>query len=86
VSKKHQAIFEQIFAKPDRHDILWDDFILMLEAFGAEIKGKSMSAVGIKINGMYAVFHRPHPQKTLYQSDLKRIRRFLLNAGIKEVD
>jgi hypothetical protein len=85
VSKKHQITYAQIFSKPDHTSILWDDFILMLEYLGADLKTKSGSAMGIKLNGVYAVFHRPHPQKTLYPSDLKRIRRFLLNANIKEV-
>jgi len=32
------------------------------------------------------VFHKPHPGHTIYQTDLKRIRKFFSNAGIKEVE
>ena len=32
--------------------------------------------------GRYAVFHQPHPGKEIYPSDLKRIRRFLVEAGV----
>ena len=86
MSKKPKRIFELVFEKPDRKDIDWDDFINLLIFLGASIRQQGGSAHGIKLNGEYAVFPKPHPGHTIYQSDLKRIRRFLLNAGIKEVE
>ena len=85
MSKEHKVTYQLIFTKPVPKNLLWDDFMSMLQHIGAEINTKSGSAVGVKLNGVYAVFHRPHPQKTIYQSDIKRICRFLLNAGISEV-
>jgi len=35
----------------------------------------------IFMNGRYAVFHRPHPDNEIYVTDLKRIRRFLVESG-----
>jgi len=84
--KKYQRIFKLIFAKPDRKDIDWDDFINLLGYLGAAIRQQGGSAHGIKLNGEYAVFHKPHPGHTIYQADLKRIRKYLSNAGIKEVE
>ena len=86
MSKNHQRIFARIFEKPDREDIDWNDFINLLEYLGASIRQQGGSAHGIKLNGEYAVFHKPHPGHTIYLSDLKRIRKYLTNAGIKEVE
>ena len=86
MSKKHQRIFARIFEKPDREDIDWNDFINLLEYLGASIRQRGGSAHGIKLNGEYAVFHKPHPGNTIYLADLKRIRKYLTNAGIKEVE
>jgi len=86
MSKKHRATFEAILEKPDRKDIDWDDFITLLVFLGAEIKQSSGSAVGIRLNGVYAVFHKPHPGHEIYPSNLKRIRRFFESAGIRRVE
>jgi hypothetical protein len=86
VGKKHRAIFEAIFSKPDRSDIDWDDWITLLVYLGAKLKYTSGSAVGVRLNGIYAVFHKPHPGHQIYLSDLKRIRRFLQEAGIHQVE
>lgn len=86
MSKKPQKTFALIIEKPNRNDIDWDDFINLLIFLEASIRQRGGSAYGIKLNGEYAVFHKPHPGHTLYQADLKRIRRFFVNAGIKEVE
>ena len=86
VGKKHRQIYEDILTKPDRSDILWDDFLSLLRYMGAIIKEQGGSAVGIRLNGKYAVFHKPHPGHVIYLSDLKRIRRFLVEAGVDKVE
>ena len=86
MGKKHQSTYAAIIKKPDCNDINWDDFLSLLEYLGAKIIKQSGSAVGIRLNGMYAVFHRPHPGRHIYITDLKRIRRFLNDAGISEVE
>ena len=86
MGKKHQAVFEAINSKPDRSDIDWDDFINLLIYLDAKLKYKGGSAVGVRLNGFYAVFHQPHPGHEIYPTDLKRIRRFLQDAGIRQVE
>ena len=39
--------------------------------------------VGVRLNDRYAVFHRPHPGNIIYLTMLKRIRRYLLECGIR---
>jgi hypothetical protein len=46
----------------------------------------SGSRVRVYLNGVRAVFHRPHPQKETDKGELKSIRRFLTEAGVKNDD
>jgi hypothetical protein len=86
MGKKHRTTWLKINEKPDRKDVDWDDFISLLEYLGAGIKASSGSATGVRLNGIYAVFHKPHPGHEIYPSDLKRIRKFLQSAGINDVE
>ena len=80
--KRHQKTLDAIFQKPNRKNIRWHDFIALLEAAGAKVSYKGGSMIGIRLNGRYAVFHKPHPGNEIYTSDLKRIRRFLTETGV----
>ena len=82
VNKKHRQTLESILARPDRKDIHWDDFVSLLKALGADITERGGSILGIRLNGRYAVFHRPHPGNEIYLSMLKRIRRYLAECDI----
>lgn len=82
--KRHQRILDSIFQKPDRRDIQWNDFVTLMSALGADIVERGGSMVGVRLNGRYAVFHKPHPGNEIYRSDLKRIRRFLNEAGVTQ--
>ena len=86
MGKNHRKTFDAIMEKPDRKDIDCDDFVTLLEFLGAQIKTSGGSAHGIKLNNEYSVFHKPHPNHTIYPSDLKRIRKFFENAGIDKVE
>ncbi|MFC6448080.1 type II toxin-antitoxin system HicA family toxin [Shinella zoogloeoides] len=55
----------------------------MLAACGAEITEGQGSRVRIALNGVRAVFHRPHPQKETDKGAVKSVRRFLLEAEIQ---
>ncbi|WP_426161252.1 type II toxin-antitoxin system HicA family toxin [Phyllobacterium sp. DC4000-4] len=41
------------------------------------------SRVRIALNGIRAVFHRPHPQKETDKGAVKSVRRVLLEAEIR---
>jgi len=55
----------------------------MLAALGAEISEGSGSRVRISLNGVDAVFHRPHPRKETDKGSVKSMRRFLKEAGVE---
>lgn len=56
----------------------------MLISIGADISEGNGSRVRIALNGVRAVFHRPHPQKETDKGAVKDMRRFLIEAGISE--
>jgi len=82
VNKKHRQTLESVFARPDKKDIRWDDFLGLLKVLGADVTERGGSMFGIRLNGRYAVFHRPHPDNVIYLSMLKRIRRYLAECGV----
>jgi len=82
VSKKHRRILERIFESPERPDIPWRDVEGLLIAFGAEISEGRGSRVRLALNGVRAVFHRPHPRRETGKGMLRSVRRFLFEAGV----
>lgn len=83
MAAKHQKTLAQIFENPTRSDINWADIIALLQHVGAEISEGRGSRVRIALNGIRAVFHRPHPGKETDKGALKSMRRFLIEAGVK---
>ena len=82
MSKKHRRTLMAVFADPVRSDIPWHEIETMLEAAGAEITEGEGSRVRIALNGVRAVFHRPHPQKETDKGAARSMRRFLTEAGV----
>ena len=78
---KHQRTLEAIFDK--RAGIPWSDIESLLLHHGAEISEGRGSRVRIALNGVRAVFHRPHPQKETDRGAVASMRRFLVEAGIE---
>jgi hypothetical protein len=60
---KHDKTLEAIFAEPVRANINWSDIESRLVNVGAEVSEGAGSRVRIALNGVRAVFHRPHPKK-----------------------
>ena len=83
MSPKHRKTLAAIFVEPLRSNIEWSSIERLLVALGAEISEGSGSRVRIALNGVRAVFHRPHPRKEIDKGALKDMRQFLMNAGIK---
>ena len=79
---KHRRTLAAIFEEPVRSNIAWRDIEAMLTAIGAEITEGAGSRVRIALNGVRAVFHRPHPQKETDKGAVKSMRRFLTEAGV----
>ncbi len=82
LSRKHQKVLSAIFENPVRANVAWTDIENLLKACGAEISEGRGSRVRIALNGVRAVFHRPHPQKETDKGALKSMRRFLEETGV----
>ncbi len=83
INKKHQKILANIFEEPVKSNVLWSDIEKLLIALGAEISEGSGSRIRIYLNGIRAVFHRPHPRKETDIGALKSMRRLLRETGVK---
>jgi hypothetical protein len=81
VKGKHARTLEAVFANPVRSNVLWADVESLFAAAGAEISEGRGSRVRVSLDGVDAVFHRPHPQKETDKGALKSVRRFLTEAG-----
>ena len=79
---KHERTLKAIFEDPVRSNIAWRDIEAMLESAGAEITEGAGSRMRIALNGVRAVFHRPHPQKETDKGAVKSMRRFLGESGV----
>lgn len=80
---RHTKTLDAIFEKPTRADIRRDDIEALLGHCGAEITEGAGSRVRVALNGVRAVFHRPHPQPTTKKYAVEAVRDFLRNAGVK---
>jgi predicted RNA binding protein YcfA (HicA-like mRNA interferase family) len=86
LSGKHRKTLASIFDVPVRSDVRWTDVEKLLEALGAELTEGRGSRIRVYLNGVRAVFHRPHPQKEIDKGALRSVRRFIVNAGVAPED
>lgn len=82
MNTKQRKTLASILAIPVRSDVLWSDIESLLHTLGAELSEGAGSRVRVALNGVRAVFHRPHPERETDKGTLKSVARFLLAAGI----
>jgi len=83
MNKKQRQTLERIFEQPVRPDIPWSDIEKLFRALGADISEGRGSRVRVAMEGVRAVFHRPHPERVTNQSTIRSLRRFLKEAGVR---
>lgn len=83
MNSKQKNTYEMIFKDPVQANIEWRDIENLITALGANITEGNGSRVRIELNGIRAVFHRPHPEKVTDKGAVKSMRKFLENAGVK---
>jgi hypothetical protein len=84
MSKRHQQSLKAIFKVPVQDNVKWVNIESLLLNLGAEISEGRGSRIRIVLNGVKAVFHRPHPKKETDKGALVSVRKFLENAGIND--
>ncbi len=80
---KHAKVLSSLFETPVNSNVVWKDIESMLIALGAELSEGRGSRVRIALNGVRAVFHRPHPRKEADKGAVMSMRRLLKTAGIE---
>ncbi len=83
LNTRQQRTLAAIYTHPERSDILWQDVEGLFVALGAEVSEGSGSRVRVALNGVRAVFHRPHPERVANKGAVRSVRRFLDQAGVK---
>jgi len=83
MNKKQRKILEAIFRNTVSPSIAWTDIEALLAAVGAVKSEGNGSRVRFKLNGVKAIFHRPHPAPNTDKGAVKSVRRFLEAAGVK---
>ena len=84
LSKKHQKTLKRILETPTRSDIRWADIESMLAAMGAELSEGRGSRVRVFLNGIRAVFHRPHPRPDTDRGAVRAVGRLIVEAGFDQ--
>ena len=82
MNKTHQKTLERILARPEHSDIPWRDIEALIVALGGDISEGRGSRVRIHLNGIRAVFHRPHPKRVTDKGAVSSMRRFLKEAEV----
>jgi hypothetical protein len=83
MNAKNRKTLGLVFHNPVSSDIPWKDVESLFKALGGDVSEGRGSRIRIALNGVRAVFHRPHPQKETDKGALLSVRRFLMTAGVK---
>jgi hypothetical protein len=83
MNNRQRRTLQRVFEKPERSDIPWPDVEALLRALRADVSEGRGSRVRVHLNGVRAIFHRPHPERVTDKGAVKSVRRFLQEAGVK---
>jgi len=82
--KKHRRTVEAIFTNPVPQDIRFSEIISLIAALGGVVDaGREGSRVAFQLNGVKAVFQKPHPRPETNRNTVRDVRAFLIRAGVK---
>ncbi|HSV56463.1 MAG TPA: type II toxin-antitoxin system HicA family toxin [Magnetospirillaceae bacterium] len=82
MNARNRETLERVYKKPVPSVIRWTDIENLFRSLGAEIAEGSGSRIRVKLNGVRAVFHRLHPERTTDKGAVASVLRFLENAGV----
>ncbi len=82
MNNKHHKTLKAVMQHPVKANIKWSDIESMLVALGADIEEHAGSRVCFSLNGVDAVFHRPHPRIEAGRGMVRSVQGFLKSAGV----
>ncbi|MCG8531285.1 MAG: type II toxin-antitoxin system HicA family toxin [Desulfovibrionales bacterium] len=77
-------MLKAIYTRPAPSSLKWKEIESLFQALDAEISEGAGSRIRVKLNGVRAVFHRPHPDPVTDKGAVESVRRFLDAAGVKD--
>jgi hypothetical protein len=83
MTTKHRKIFEAIFEKPTRANIVFADIESMINGMGGEVVEREGSRVVFSIGSGIWHTHRPHPGREAKRYQVESLREFLKSKGIE---
>lgn len=83
MNQKQRKTLKAVFAEPVLANIAWLDIENLFVALGAVVKEGRGSRVRVELNGVVAIFHRPHPEKEATKGRVRAAREFLEKAGVE---
>ena len=83
MKKAHLTTLNAVFARPTRANIRWSAIESLIRALGGEISQREGSRIAARLNGVTAIFHRPHPRPETKKGAVEAVRQFLESAGVK---
>lgn len=82
INSRHLRTLRRLHANPVSGTIPWSDIEAMFRHLGATVAEGRGSRVRVLLNGVVAIFHRPHPEKETDKGAVVAVRDFLAAAGI----
>jgi hypothetical protein len=82
MNHRQRKTLQRVFTEPTSSTIKWASIVALISACGARISEGSGSRVRMYLNGMVAVFHRPHPHPAAEKGTVDSVRLFLMKAGV----
>jgi len=83
MNKAQERTLNDLFVRPTKADIRWTAIEALIRALGGEVTERAGSRVAARLNGVTAVFHRPHPRPETKKGAVDAVRQFLSNAGVR---
>lgn len=83
MSHKHDRLFQAIFQDPVSGNIHWREIEAMLAHLGARVASAHGALVHVNLNGVDGTLHRPHHSSVCTKQEIRRVREYLVAAGVK---
>lgn len=80
MNHKHRKVLHSLFAHPVSANIAPQAVESVIQELGGTIEQRHGGRVGFRLHDHFAEFH--HPQHTLHPDEVRRISKFIQEAGV----
>lgn len=83
MNSRQRGTLTAVFTDPVPAGLPWRDVESLLHTLGAELTEGRGSRLRVALNGVRAVFHRPHPSPDCDRGMIRSLRKSLQSAGVE---